>query len=79
MKRYGLFLTILLVLLSPVISQATVDVVCFDGEFIRGTGTPVTVSETFPGISGSATIRIYNGGAEDTDTEKVSSSTVSVN
>jgi len=67
-----------LVPLSAVTSHAMVDVVCFGDNFVRGTGEPVPVSATFPGISGLATVKLWNG-AEDGEGETVSSSTVSVN
>ncbi|MHC4572329.1 MAG: putative metal-binding motif-containing protein, partial [Planctomycetota bacterium] len=79
MKRYALFLTVLFGLLWSIPGHAIVEVICFDKDFVRGTGEPVTESHTFPGINGPATVKLYNGGAEDTDTEIVSSSTVSVN
>jgi Peptidase family M23 len=69
----------LLIPLAATTSHATVDVVCFEGEFIRGAGKPITELRTFPGISSPATVKLWNGGAQDSDTERVSSSTVTLN
>jgi len=63
-------------LLSTIIVNAAVDVVLFNESFTRGTGTPVTVSRSFPGVSGAAIVKLWNGDAEDSTVEKVSSSTV---
>jgi hypothetical protein len=56
----------------------SVELNCFEKEYTRGTGGPELITETFPGIAGSATIKIYNG-AEDDTAEKVSSSIIKVN
>jgi len=80
MKKSILFLMGFMVLfLVATISFAMVDVKVFDNTFVRGTGTPVTETKTFPGVSGKAIIKVYNGGLEDADTERVSSSVIKIN
>lgn len=71
MKKYSLILAVVLVFLSAVTSHATVEVVCFDSQFIRNKGKPFTEFHTFPGISGPATLKLTN--------DKISSATISVN
>src|SRR3990172_7744048 len=80
MKKSILFLMGFMVLfLVATISFAMVDVKVFDNTFVRGTGTPVTETKTFPGVSGKAIIKVYNGGLEDAETERVSSSIIKIN
>jgi len=55
----GLFL---LIPLSDITSQATVDVVCFDGDFVRGTRETTTELRTFPEISGLAAVKFKAAG-----------------
>lgn len=75
MKKVGL---ITLLLVFSVSVSSAVEVTCFSGEFVRGTGSPVVKTENLPGVIGSATLRVYNG-AEDDSFERVSSSIVKVN
>lgn len=78
MKKFGYLLMIFLLLLTTTTGYASVEVKCFEREFVRGTGGPELITDYFPGIEGTATIRIYNG-AEDDTAEKVSSSIIKVN
>jgi len=59
-------------------SVFAVEITCFDETFVRGDGAPVTEYVTFPGISGSAVLKIENGAADGVY-EKVSSSIISIN
>jgi hypothetical protein len=62
---------------------------CFAGTFtafgpqvyVRGTGTPVTVTNTFTVLNPNTqyTLRLHNGGLVDGTTDRVSSTTVTVN
>ena len=80
MKKSILFLTGFMVLfLVATISFAIVDVKVFDNTFVRGTGTPVTETKTFPGVSGKAIIKVYNGGLADAGTVRVSSAVIKIN
>lgn len=56
-----------------------VEVTVSDNTFVRGTGAPVTETETFPSVSGKATIKLYNGGIVNTARVLVSSATVTIN
>jgi len=49
--------------------------------YVRGTGTPVTVTNTFTVLNPNTqyTLRVHNGGLVDSETERVSSTTVTVN
>ena len=76
MKKCGLFLAVILVLLWAGTSDALVQ---FEITCIRGTGEPVTETFTFDAFGGPATVKLWNGSPEDSDAEKVSSSTVAVN
>ena len=79
MKKFGAGFAVVLVLLSPVVSHGMVEVPVFDNTFVRGTGEPVLVTRTFDGFDGGqAIVRLTNGGAEDSDIERVSNSTVSL-
>lgn len=82
MKKVGLLM--LAVFFMPLLGTAgaSVEVSLLnptDGTFVRGTGSPITETRTFPGNSGSAKIIVYNGGTQDDLGEKVSSSIISVN
>ena len=76
MKKCGLFLAVILVLLWAGTSDALVQ---FEITCIRGTGEPVTETFIFDAFSGTATVKLTNGGLEAPIAEKVSSSTVAVN
>ena len=76
MKKCGLFLAVILVLLWAGTSDALVQ---FEITCIRGTGEPVTETFTFDAFGGPATVKLWNGSLEDSDAEKVSSATVTVN
>ena len=62
---------------------------CFAGTFtafgpqvyVRGTGTPVTVTNTFTVLNPNTqyTLRVHNGGLVDSSTDRVSSTTVTLN
>src|SRR5712671_714953 len=62
---------------------------CFAGTFtafgpqtyVRGTGTPVTVTNSFTVLNPNTqyTLRVHNGGLVDSSTDRVSSTTVTVN
>ena len=80
MKKYGLSLAVIFVLLWTATSYAMAQLeVLSPTTCIRGTGAPVTEAFTFPGFSGPATVKLTNGGLEDDSSEKVSSSIVTVN
>lgn len=80
MKRYCSFLVLFFVFLWSAASNAQVQVEVFGPtSCIRGTGEPVTETFTFPGVSGPATVNLWNGSLSDTSVEKVSSSVISVN
>ena len=78
MKKFGYLLMIFPLLLTATTGYASVEVKCFEREFVRGTGGPELITNNFLGIEGTATIRIYNG-AEDDTAEKVSTSTIKAN
>lgn len=80
MKKYGLFLAVVFVLFFAGTSNALVQVeVLPPTTCVRGTGEPLTETFTFPGVSGQATVKLWNGSLEDDSIEKVSSSIVTVN
>ena len=56
-----------------------VEVSAFEQTYYRGTGTPVTETNTFHKINGLTKIKVTNGGLEDADNEIVSSSEISLN
>ena len=78
MKKLSLLIAFMLLVGMTTSVQAGVEVTCFEGIFERATGAAVAETVNFPGIAGSATIRVYNG-AEDDSFEKVSSSIIMVN
>ena len=78
MKKTGL-ITFLLLLVFCVGVSSAVEVTCYSGKFIRGTGSPITETVSgIPGIVGPGLLRVYNG-AEDDSVEKVSSSILMFN
>ncbi|MBM4067205.1 MAG: hypothetical protein FJ266_16485 [Planctomycetes bacterium] len=69
-----------MVLLFFLATNLTADVVTvFEHTYVRETGSPITQTDTFPGIKGLATIRVTNGGLEGADNEKVSSADIVLN
>ncbi|MEW6608381.1 MAG: hypothetical protein AB1414_13205 [bacterium] len=80
MKKLLLMLAVVFyVVSSSVISYGAVDVTLLNNTFVRGTGNPIIESFNFAGGDGPAKIIIYNGGIENSSTEKVSSSMISIN
>jgi hypothetical protein len=80
MKKLGIaLLAVTLIALASLPVLAAVDVPVFEGTFVRKTGEPVIETIIFSGISGPATITLWNGGLADSSTEKVSSSEIRVN
>ena len=64
MKKYSLILFVPLVLLLASTSFATVEVTVFGntgGTFYRAQKAPFTEHRTFPGVSGKATLKLFNG------------------
>ena len=60
-------------------SAIAVEVNNYSGTFVRGSGSPVTETDTFSsGVGGIAVLRVFNG-AEDDTLEKVSSSIIKIN
>ena len=78
-KTFVFFFAVLLVLLGITSASSAGEVTLLDEVFTRGTGTPVTVSKTFPAFSGRATLRLTNESAKDTAIEKVSSTVIKMN
>jgi hypothetical protein len=70
----------MIVLLFFLATTLMADVVTvFEHTYVRQTGSPITQTDTFPGIRGLTTIRVTNGGLGDADNEKVSSSDIVLN
>ena len=64
MKKYSSILFVSLVLLLASTSFATVEVTVFGntgGTFYRAKDIPFTEHRTFPGVSGKATLKLFNG------------------
>jgi hypothetical protein len=79
MKKAMFCSALFVFLLAAFALHAAVDVVLFEETYTRETGTPKTVSRTFAGYSGTAVIKLWNGGATDATNERVSSSVIAVN
>jgi len=79
MRTLLMIIGILLVLSLSSICYGRVEVKLFDSGFIRGIGAPVPKLLSFPGLSGAATVEVYNGSLENASVEKVSSSTIKIN
>ena len=73
-----LSLSLLFIFALLVESAIAVEITNYDGKFVRGAGAPVTKTVTFPGVEGTAVLKLFNG-AEDDTLEKVSSSIIKVN
>jgi len=79
MRKFILYAN-MIVLLFFLATNLTADVVTvFEHTYVRETGSPITQTDTFPGIKGLATIRVTNGGLEEADNEKVSSADIVLN
>jgi len=79
MRKFILYAN-MIVLLFFLATNLTADVVTvFEHTYVRETGSPITQTDTFPGIKGLATIRVTNGGLEGADNEKVSSADIVLN
>src|SRR5574341_740401 len=79
MRKFILYVN-MIVLLFFLSTNLMADVVTvFEHTYVRGTGSPITQTDTFPGIKGLATIRVTNGGLEEEDKEKVSSADIVLN
>jgi hypothetical protein len=79
MKKLTTILTVAFVLCLITASYGVVDLTLLNQSFVRGTGEPITETSTFAGVNSMAIVKVYNGGLQDTLTEKVSSSTISIN
>ncbi len=82
MRKYILCANIIFTLLFVAFTATdtkAVEVSAFEQTYFRGTGTPVTETNTFHEINGLAKIRVTNGGLEDDVNEMVSSSEISLN
>ena len=80
MKKSIFYLNVLaFVLLFTATDIEAVEVSASEQTYFRGTGTPVTETNTFHKINGLAKIRVTNGGLEDDVNEMVSSSEISLN
>lgn len=79
MRKFILYAN-MMVLLFFLATTLTAEVVTvFEHTYVRETGSPITQTDTFPGIKGLATIRVTNGGLEEADNEKVSSADIVLN
>jgi hypothetical protein len=68
MKKTIFYLNFLaFILLFAATKIEAVEVSVFEQTYYRGTGTPVTESNTFHKIKGHAKIKVINGGLEDAD------------
>jgi len=79
MRKFILYAN-MMVLLFFLATTLMADVVTvFEHTYVRETGSPITQTDTFPGIKGLTTIRVTNGGLEKADNEKVSSADIVLN
>ena len=79
MRKFILYAN-MMVLLFFLATTLMADVVTvFEHTYVRQTGSPITQTDTFPGIRGLTTIRVTNGGLGYADNEKVSSSDIVLN
>ncbi len=68
MKKTIFYLNFLaFILLFAATKIEAVEVSAFERTYYRGTGTPVTETNTFHKIKGHAKIKVINGGLEDAD------------
>lgn len=79
--RRPLAILLLLVLVSAVALHAGTFVAFGPKDYVRGTGSPVTMTDTFTVLSPSTqyVLKAYNGGLTNSPTELVSSSVVTLN
>lgn len=79
MRKFILYAN-MMVLLFFLATTLMADVVTvFEHTYVRKTGSPITQTDTFPGIKGRTTIRVTNGGLEKAGNQKVSSADIVLN
>ena len=79
MRKFILYAN-MMVLLFFLATTLMADVVTvFEHTYVRKTGSPITQTDTFPGIKGRTTIRVTNGGLEKAGNRKVSSADIVLN
>lgn len=84
MSKTGKYITaiISLCLFSLIFNTTDIraaQVTVFEHTYVRGTGEPVTETNTFPRVNGLTTVTVINGSLEDAEYEMVSSSTITLN
>ena len=79
MRKFILYANIMVLLFSLATTLMADVVTVFERTYVRNAGSPVTQTDTFPGIKGLTTIRVTNGGLEKADNKKVSSADIVLN
>ncbi|GJQ45251.1 MAG: hypothetical protein JETCAE04_10050 [Candidatus Jettenia caeni] len=79
MRKFILYANIMVLLFSLATTLMADVVTVFERTYVRNAGSPVTQTDTFPGIKGLTTIRVTNGGLGDADNRKVSSADIVLN
>ncbi|MHC4320715.1 MAG: hypothetical protein ACYST3_00370 [Planctomycetota bacterium] len=79
MRRHILYVSVISILLFATTYVEAVEVSIYEKTYVRGTGSPITETDTFTGIDGLTKIKVTNGSLEDADSEMVSSSEIILN
>ncbi|HME44032.1 MAG TPA: M23 family metallopeptidase [Syntrophorhabdales bacterium] len=84
MRKVFLFATMWFLVLvlgasvSPACDSSSLELTLLDAVFVRSTGTPVTVSKTFPSVKGQMTVYLTTGSSTHTELDQSSISTIMV-
>lgn len=78
-KAFVFVSAIVLVLVGTASVLSATQVTLLDQVFVRDTGTPTAVSQTFPALNGQVVVNLTNGSAPDAKKGEVSSATITVN
>ncbi|MFO0795569.1 MAG: putative metal-binding motif-containing protein [Candidatus Brocadiaceae bacterium] len=79
MRKFILYASMVVLLFFLAKNLMAEVVTVFERTYVRKTGSPITQTDTFPGIKGLTTIRVTNGGLEKAGDKKVSSADVVLN
>ena len=79
MRKFILYASVIFILVFADAKIEAKDVSVFKKTYVRGTGKPITETDTFSEIYGLVKIRVTNGGLKEADSKKVSSSKIALN
>ncbi len=79
MSNFILYSSMIFILIFAAAKTEAKEVAVFEKTYVRGSGAPITETDTFSEIYGLVKIRVTNGGLEEADSKKVNSSKIALN